>query len=119
MCPWFACSTPRGERSAPRLNQWRHPERSRSSGGVRDLLLLCFRRRFKLILPIRRKILPSRIRRLNQLYFLATAPTFDFLLSIDRRSRIEKAFVIHETSEIVTARETRNAFPLVLPDARY
>ena len=68
-------------------------------------------------LPQSFQVLPSRIYGFDQLDFLAAPPAFDFLFAGYCSIGIEKALVMDELRQVVTAREARYQFVLVLPDS--
>jgi hypothetical protein len=69
---------------------------------------------FVYIGPRFRQIVPVWIHRFDQANLLASTPSLDFFLAIDRRVGIDEAFVIDEAGEVVTAREAGDEFVFVL-----
>jgi len=77
------------------------------SGGARNLVFV----------PLRTEIGPLRVDRFNQLGFLFTSPTFNFLLSSQRGLNITRFFEVHKQRDVVASRETWGQFVLVLVHA--
>jgi len=59
-----------------------------------------------------------RVHGLDEFYFLAASPPFDFFFAIDGGVGIEKALVVDETGQIAAAGESGNEFILVLQTRR-
>jgi hypothetical protein len=57
-----------------------------------------------------------RIDGLNELDLLAPAPPFNLFFAIDRSIRIEKALVVNQTGQVVSADKTFNVLVLVVPN---
>jgi hypothetical protein len=85
------------------------------TSGARDLPLVCSRLGHVEILPILRQVIPARIRRFDELYFLLSAPRLNFLFPIDCGVGIDKMFVVDEASQVVTAGEACDEPAFVLP----
>src|SRR5258708_1159683 len=87
------------------------------SSGARDLARSSCEVWFVDVTPALRQVMPVRIHRLNESYLLASSPAFDLFFAIDRSVWIEKAFVVHQTSQAVATGKALDDFVLMLPDA--
>jgi len=56
------------------------------------------------------------VHRLDQLDFLAAPPACDLLFTAGRRVWIDKAFVVHQPSQVVLTGESLNNLVRVFPD---
>jgi hypothetical protein len=63
------------------------------------------------------QVIPVWIHGSNELDLLAASPDFNLFLAIDGGGRIEKALVLNEPSQVVTAGKAFNDFVLMLPNA--